>query len=357
MRRSGCSHQAAFDVVASSFGAMFFGDPVRAFGNLAGALRPGGRCGLLTWRELSDNEWIAAIRAALAAGRTLPVPTPGSPGPFGLADADRARELLAGAGLVDIDIQRVDEPMSFGDNVDQAYGFVSGMGFARGVTADLEPAVAGSRARLAPRRARGGRNRQRRGLRLLGLADHCPSRLSGRRAQPRSSWTTSGVCSRTMNRLAWPGTASRVTRETPTIAANASGHAPGGRLAQQHVAPALRRPVVQRPGDAGAGAEPAGEQSRDGARRREAAPPDAEHQQRTERRRGDGERQPDRPRHRQVGREHRGGQRYADRNRGGDTERRDAGEAGRRARPARARRTPRSPDRRRSTGTPRTRPR
>ena len=81
------------DVVASSFGAMFFGDPVRAFGNLAGALRPGGRCGLLGG-ELSDNEWIAAIRAALAAGRTLPVPTPGSPGPFGLADADRARSCL-----------------------------------------------------------------------------------------------------------------------------------------------------------------------------------------------------------------------------------------------------------------------
>ena len=145
----------SLDVVASSFGAMFFGDPVRAFGNLAGALRPGGRCGLLAWRELADNEWIAAIRAALAVGRTLPVPTPGSPGPFGLADADRARELLAGAGLVDIDIQRVDEPMSFGDNADQAYGFVSGMGFTRGVTADLEPRCGPPRSsRSAPRSRR-----------------------------------------------------------------------------------------------------------------------------------------------------------------------------------------------------------
>ena len=133
--------RGSVDVVASSFGAMFFGDPVRAFGNLAGALRRGGRCGLLAWRDLAHNEWISAIRAALAAGRTLPAPRPGTAGPFGLADADGARELLAGAGLVDIDIQQVDEPMSFGDDADQAYRFVSGMGFTRGVTADLEPAT------------------------------------------------------------------------------------------------------------------------------------------------------------------------------------------------------------------------
>ena len=128
------------DVVVSSFGAMFFGDPVRAFGNLVGALRPGGRCGLLAWRELSDNEWVAALREALAAGRMLPVPTPGSQGPFGLADADRARELLAGAGLVDVDLQRLDEPMYYGDDAEQAYGFVSGMGFTRGLMADLDQA-------------------------------------------------------------------------------------------------------------------------------------------------------------------------------------------------------------------------
>lgn len=40
---------SSVDVILSSFGAMFFGDPVAAFANLATALRPGGRMGLLSW--------------------------------------------------------------------------------------------------------------------------------------------------------------------------------------------------------------------------------------------------------------------------------------------------------------------
>jgi len=63
---------------------MFFADPVRAFTNLAESLHPGGRIGLLAWRELARNEWMSAIRDALAAGRSLPIPPPGAPGPFGL---------------------------------------------------------------------------------------------------------------------------------------------------------------------------------------------------------------------------------------------------------------------------------
>ena len=36
---------ATFDVVVSRFGAMFFADPVAAFVNVGGAMRPGGRAG------------------------------------------------------------------------------------------------------------------------------------------------------------------------------------------------------------------------------------------------------------------------------------------------------------------------
>jgi SAM-dependent methyltransferase len=62
----------AFDLAISRFGAMFFGDPVAAFRNIGRALRPGGRLALLSWREVGKNEWLLAIREALAAGRTLP---------------------------------------------------------------------------------------------------------------------------------------------------------------------------------------------------------------------------------------------------------------------------------------------
>ena len=43
---------AAFDVVISRFGAMFFADPVAAFANVGDAMRPGGRVALIAWQEL-----------------------------------------------------------------------------------------------------------------------------------------------------------------------------------------------------------------------------------------------------------------------------------------------------------------
>jgi SAM-dependent methyltransferase len=64
----------AFDAAISSFGAMFFADPVAAFANIGRALRPGGRLAVLAWRDLGRNQWVTAIRDALALGRALPEP-------------------------------------------------------------------------------------------------------------------------------------------------------------------------------------------------------------------------------------------------------------------------------------------
>src|SRR5438477_1596036 len=47
---------ATYDVVISCFGVMFFADPAAAFGNLARALRPGGRLAFLCWQDDSVNE-------------------------------------------------------------------------------------------------------------------------------------------------------------------------------------------------------------------------------------------------------------------------------------------------------------
>lgn len=133
--------RSSADAVISSFGAMFFGDPVRAFVNLTHTLRPGGRLGLLVWRALARNEWVSAIRDALAAGRSLPVPPPGAPGPFALADADHVRDLLQRSGLVNIELQPVDEVMDFGADAEQAHAFISEMGIVHGLTEDLDAAT------------------------------------------------------------------------------------------------------------------------------------------------------------------------------------------------------------------------
>ncbi|MGQ0519741.1 MAG: class I SAM-dependent methyltransferase, partial [Actinomycetota bacterium] len=132
---------ASFDLAISSFGAMFFADPVAAFANIRGALRPQGGIAFQAWRELGRNEWISAIRDALAAGRDLPIPQPGVPGPFGMADRDLTTERLVAAGFDEVEFTAVDEPMWFGRDTDDAYSFVSTLGITRGLTADLDDSV------------------------------------------------------------------------------------------------------------------------------------------------------------------------------------------------------------------------
>ena len=128
----------SFDVAISRFGAMFFADPVAAFTNIATALRSGARLVLLGWQEAGRNEWMMAIRTALAVGRTLPEPAPGQPGPFGLADAGGVRRVLEAAGFRRPEVAACSAPVWLGADSDDAAAFVGGMGMARGLLADLD---------------------------------------------------------------------------------------------------------------------------------------------------------------------------------------------------------------------------
>lgn len=139
----------AFDVVLSRFGVMFFADPAAAFANIARAVRPGGRLAMLVWQGTPANEWMTGVAAALAAGRTLPTPPPGAPGPSSLGDQDRLRHLLGDAGFRHVDLTAVVEPMTFGRDADSAYDFVFGLSFVATLLADLdEPAQAAALAEL-----------------------------------------------------------------------------------------------------------------------------------------------------------------------------------------------------------------
>jgi len=95
-----------FDIAISRSGAMFFGNAVVAFKNIARAVRPGGRLVLLSWQPLARNEWVSAFRTALAVGRWLPTPPQDAPGPFSLSDPDRVRGLLTSAGFADVRLAR-----------------------------------------------------------------------------------------------------------------------------------------------------------------------------------------------------------------------------------------------------------
>jgi SAM-dependent methyltransferase len=101
--------RASYDLVISRFGVMFFEDPIRAFRNLLGALRPGGRLAFVCWRPLEDNPWFALSLEVGIEKLGPPEPKPArAPGPLALAEPDYIDEILSAAGFAGVQIEPVD---------------------------------------------------------------------------------------------------------------------------------------------------------------------------------------------------------------------------------------------------------
>lgn len=103
------------DLVFSRLGAMFFSDPVTAFTNLRGALKPSGRMVLACPRAATENRYITAavqaVKPLLPTG-SIPAAKPDEPGMFSLADPDRVRRILGAAGFRDVTLLPRDESMN-----------------------------------------------------------------------------------------------------------------------------------------------------------------------------------------------------------------------------------------------------
>ena len=101
---------ASFDVVVSREGLMFAVDPSRAFTEIMRVLRRGGRLAAAVWGPPAGNPWLSIVLDAVAEVVGHPVPPPGIPGPFALADATRLRALAEASGLVDVTVDEVQIP-------------------------------------------------------------------------------------------------------------------------------------------------------------------------------------------------------------------------------------------------------
>ena len=99
----------SFDAAFSRFGVMFFTDPVAAFGQIRRLLAPGGTLAFSCWQDLFANEWMFVPGSAVIAvtGAMPPMPGPGEPGPFSLAEPGRVEEVLAAAGFTAIEVEPV----------------------------------------------------------------------------------------------------------------------------------------------------------------------------------------------------------------------------------------------------------
>lgn len=106
--------EQGFDLLFSRFGVMFFNDPVAAFANMRGALKPDGRIAFVCWRSAAENDWVTLPMAAIR-NIVQPAPTdPNAPGPFAFGNAGRLTDILATAGFTDIDITPFDTRIAYG---------------------------------------------------------------------------------------------------------------------------------------------------------------------------------------------------------------------------------------------------
>jgi SAM-dependent methyltransferase len=100
---------AAFDLLASRFGVMFFAEPALSFANLRKALKPSGRLAFACWREPRDNPFfMAPLQAVYKHAPKLPQPGPEDPGPFSFASEARVNRVLSEAGFSAIRMEPCD---------------------------------------------------------------------------------------------------------------------------------------------------------------------------------------------------------------------------------------------------------
>jgi SAM-dependent methyltransferase len=102
---------ASYDVVLCREGLMFAVDPARAACEIARVLRPGGRAAIAVWGARERNPWLGIVLDAVSAQLSKPVPPPGVPGPFALADPERLAAILAGARLADVEVSELSVPL------------------------------------------------------------------------------------------------------------------------------------------------------------------------------------------------------------------------------------------------------
>lgn len=138
---------APVDAIFSRFGVMFFDDPVAAFRNLLGALRPSGRLSFICWQPLERNAWaLEPMQAVREVAPEAPLPVllrEGEPGPFRFGDDLYVKEVLTSAGFSDVQIDPERKEMVLGGakTLEEAVEFALEIGPAARMIAEVDPVL------------------------------------------------------------------------------------------------------------------------------------------------------------------------------------------------------------------------
>ena len=109
---------SSVDGVVARFGYMLMADPGAALAETRRVLGERGRVSFAVWAGPDQNLWAAVPGIALMERGHLPAPEPGAPGIFALADPDRIRGLVTGAGFGEPSIEQVPVDWGYGDSAE-----------------------------------------------------------------------------------------------------------------------------------------------------------------------------------------------------------------------------------------------
>jgi ubiquinone/menaquinone biosynthesis C-methylase UbiE len=103
------------DAVLCRWGYMLMIDPRAAMVETRRVLRPGGRLAFSVWADPNDNPWASLIGSILVVRGLMTPPDPNAPGIFALADPNRVRDLVTGAGFAEPELEAVPTHRRFAD--------------------------------------------------------------------------------------------------------------------------------------------------------------------------------------------------------------------------------------------------
>jgi SAM-dependent methyltransferase len=110
------------DGVLCRWGYMLMADPAAALSETRRVLRDGGRVSFAVVGEPERNPWATIPGRVLVERGHMPPPAEGAPGIFAMADENRIRALVTGAGFSEPDVQPVEMRWQFEDAEDY-WGF------------------------------------------------------------------------------------------------------------------------------------------------------------------------------------------------------------------------------------------
>jgi SAM-dependent methyltransferase len=103
------------DGILCRWAYMLMIDPSAAFAETRRVLRTGGRLAFSVWAARERNPALSLVGGVLESQGHIPPPDSEAPSAFAMADAERIRELVVGAGFAEPDIEEVTFRWTFAD--------------------------------------------------------------------------------------------------------------------------------------------------------------------------------------------------------------------------------------------------